>query len=96
MNADDKSTEDEWAVTQLKGTANFATSNKIILFFTGGLNHQIEHHLFPRISHVHYPKISAIVKDTCKEFGVQYHEYKTFIGAVASHYAHLRNMGIAA
>lgn len=96
MNAEDKSTQDEWAVTQLKGTANFATSNRIVLFFTGGLNHQIEHHLFPRISHVHYPKVSAIVKDTCKEFGIQYHEYKTFIGAVASHYAHLRNMGLAA
>ncbi len=96
MDSKDKETEDEWAVTQLKGTANFATKSKIVLFFTGGLNHQIEHHLFPRISHVHYPKISLIVKDTCKEFGVQYHEYKTFIGAIASHYAHLRNMGLSA
>jgi linoleoyl-CoA desaturase len=85
----------EWAVTQLHGTANFSTKNPIMLFLTGGLNHQIEHHLFPRISHIHYPQISKIVKETCAEFGVQYHEYKSFLSAVASHYGHLRKMGVA-
>jgi linoleoyl-CoA desaturase len=95
LSGDDKKTEDEWAVTQLNGTANFSTKNPLALFLTGGLNHQIEHHLFPRISHVHYPEISKIVRSTAKEFGYQYHEYKTFFAAVASHYAHLRAMGVA-
>lgn len=95
LSGEDKKTEDEWAVTQLKGTANFSTHNPIMLFLTGGLNHQIEHHLFPRISHVHYPEISKIVKSTAKEFGIQYHEYRTFFRAVASHYAHLKSMGVA-
>jgi linoleoyl-CoA desaturase len=95
LSADEKRTDMEWAVTQLHGTANFSTKNPIMLFLTGGLNHQIEHHLFPRISHIHYPQISKIVKETCDEFGVQYHEYKSFLSAVASHYGHLRKMGVA-
>jgi linoleoyl-CoA desaturase len=95
MNADDKVTEDEWAVTQLKGTANFATGNKITLFFTGGLNHQIEHHLFPRISHVHYPKISKIVKAIAEKHGVPYHYHKTWGGAIFSHLRLLNRLGRA-
>jgi linoleoyl-CoA desaturase len=70
-------------------------NSKVISWFTGGLNYQIEHHLFPKVSHVHYPAISQIVKSTAKEFGIQYHEYRTFFSAVASHYAHLRTMGVA-
>ena len=87
--------DDEWMVHQLKTTANFATNNKIICWYVGGLNFQVEHHLFPKISHVHYPAISKIVKQTCKEFGVGYIEYPKMVNAIASHVAHLRMVGNA-
>ena len=87
--------EDEWAVHQLKTTANFATKNKIVSWFTGGLNFQIEHHLFPHISHIHYPAISEIVKDVCKQYNINYIEYPKVRLAIASHISHLREMGKA-
>ena len=85
--------EDEWAIHQLKTTANFATKNKLVSWFVGGLNFQIEHHLFPKISHVHYPAISKIIKQACSEYGITYIEYARVRSAVISHIAHLRQMG---
>jgi linoleoyl-CoA desaturase len=87
--------ENEWALHQINTTANFATHNKVISWFMGGLNFQVEHHLFPKISHIHYPEISKIVRDTCKEFNVKYIEYPTFISAVGAHLRHLRELGRA-
>ena len=87
--------DDEWAVHQLKTTANFAPHNKLISWFVGGLNFQIEHHLFPKISHVHYPQLRCIIKQTCAEFNVPYIEYKKMRYAIASHVAFLRQMGRA-
>jgi linoleoyl-CoA desaturase len=55
----------------------------------------VEHHLFPRISHVHYPALNKIVRETCEKFGVQYNEYGTVVAAVRSHTRHLKTMGIA-
>lgn len=86
--------EDEWAIHQLKTTANFATKNKIVSWFTGGLNFQIEHHLFPNISHIHYPEISKIVKETCRDYNIPYIEFPKVRMAVASHYSHLRQLGV--
>jgi linoleoyl-CoA desaturase len=85
--------EDEWAVHQLKTTANFATRNKLVSWLVGGLNFQVEHHLFPKISHIHYPAISKIIKKACQEYGIQYIEYRRVRYAVASHVAYLRQMG---
>lgn len=85
--------EDEWAVHQLKTTANFATRNKLITWLVGGLNYQIEHHLFPKISHVHYPAISKIIKQACAEYNVPYIEHRKMRFAVASHISHLRQLG---
>lgn len=87
--------EDEWAIHQIKTTANFATNNKLVSWLVGGLNFQIEHHLFPKISHVHYPAISKIIKQACAEFGIRYIEYPRVRYAVASHVAFLREMGRA-
>lgn len=84
--------EDEWAIHQLKTTANFATRNKLISWWVGGLNFQIEHHLFPRISHVHYPAISKIIKKACQDFGVPYIEYPKMRLAIASHVTHLKHL----
>lgn len=85
--------EDEWAVHQIKTTANFATKNKLVSWLVGGLNFQVEHHLFPKISHVHYPAISKIIKKACQEYNIQYIEYKRVRTAVASHVAFLKEMG---
>ncbi len=84
--------EDEWAIHQLKTTANFATSNRLISWWVGGLNFQVEHHLFPRISHVHYPAISRIIKKACMDFNVPYIEYPKMRLAVASHVNHLKTL----
>jgi linoleoyl-CoA desaturase len=85
--------EEEWAVHQIKTTANFATKSKIVSWFTGGLNFQVEHHLFPRISHIHYPKISELVRETCAQFNVPYMEFPTVLSAVRSHVVHLKHVG---
>jgi linoleoyl-CoA desaturase len=85
--------ENDWAIHQVLTTANFATRSKIISFFTGGLNFQIEHHLFPRISHVYYPQLALIVKTTCAEYGIAYYEQPTIWSAIASHVKFLKRMG---
>jgi linoleoyl-CoA desaturase len=85
--------EDEWAMHQLKTTANFATGNKLVTWLVGGLNFQIEHHLFPKISHVHYPAIGNIVKKICEERGINYIEFKNVRFAIGSHVAFLKQMG---
>jgi len=85
--------EDEWAIHQIKTTANFATDNRLVSWLVGGLNFQIEHHLFPKISHIHYPQISKIIRQACQEYGIHYIEYPKVRYAVASHVAFLRDMG---
>ncbi len=87
--------EDEWAIHQIKTTANFATHNKFVCWFVGGLNFQIEHHLFPKISHIHYPAISKIIKKACQDYGINYIEYPRVRYAVASHVNFLKRMGNA-
>ena len=83
-----------WAIHQLKTTVNFGKNNWLVNWFTGGLNHQVEHHIFPNISHVHYKKISEIVKRTAKEFNLPYNEYKSTRKAISAHFKHLKQMGI--
>ena len=91
---DEGEIENTWAIHQLYTTANFAPKNAIVNWFTGGLNHQIEHHIFPNISHVHYSKIAEIVKETARECNLPYHEFKTMRGAVIAHFKHLRDLGM--
>lgn len=85
--------ENDWAIHQMNTTVNFARNNKLLSWYVGGLNFQVEHHLFPRISHVHYPRISGIVKQTANEFGIPYLENKTFGKALQSHINFLQNLG---
>ena len=82
-----------WAIHQLFTTSNFAPDNKLVEFYTGGLNHQVEHHIFPHISHIHYKKISEIVRETAKEFNLPYNEYKTFVKAFIEHIKQLNYLG---
>jgi linoleoyl-CoA desaturase len=88
--------EYNWAIHQMRTTANFGRNSKLTGFLTGGLNYQIEHHLFPTISHVHYPAISDIVKKTAEEHGVPYHEHPSFWAALKSHYRLLKHLGTGA
>lgn len=92
---DSNKIENEWAIHQIETTANFATRNKLISWLVGGLNFQIEHHLFPKISHIHYPAISKIIKQTCEEYGIRYIEYRRMRHAIVSHAVHLKKMGRA-
>lgn len=85
--------EDEWAIHQVKTTANFATKNRLVSWLVGGLNFQIEHHLFPKVSHIHYPAISRIIKQVCMEYGINYIEYPRVRYALVSHINFLRQMG---
>ncbi|MFQ3214330.1 MAG: linoleoyl-CoA desaturase [Marivirga sp.] len=85
----------EWAIHQIRTTANFGTKSKVLNWYTGGLNFQVEHHLFPKISHVHYPAINKLVKETCEQFNVAYNEFPSMIAAMKSHTNHLKMIGIA-
>ncbi|HEY0668002.1 MAG TPA: acyl-CoA desaturase [Sphingobacteriaceae bacterium] len=90
-----KKIQSEWAIHQISTTANFATKSRIISWFLGGLNFQVEHHLFPGISHIHYPQINSLVKETCKEFNVGYLEHRTMGKAFLSHFLHIKRLGSA-
>ncbi|MHB1921109.1 MAG: fatty acid desaturase family protein [Chitinophagaceae bacterium] len=85
--------DNEWALHQVATTANFAMGSKVVSWLVGGLNFQIEHHLFPRVSHVHYSALSKIVSRTCEEFNAPYVAYRTFGQAVKAHLRYLKNMG---
>lgn len=85
--------ENNWAIHQMNTTVNFSRKNKLLSWFVGGLNFQVEHHLFPRVCHVHYPKISDIVKATAEEFGIPYLENHTVASALSAHFKLLKNFG---
>ncbi len=89
----DNNIENVWFAHQLETTANFAPKNKVLSWYVGGLNYQVEHHLFPSICHVHYPEISKIVEKTAKEFNLPYHSFETFRGALVAHTRMLRDLG---
>lgn len=83
----------DWAVNQLYNTANFAPGARLFSWYVGGLNYQVEHHLFPNVCHIHYRKISKIVKETAAEYNLPYHSYKTFYRALAEHTKLLKRLG---
>ncbi|MEX0845958.1 MAG: acyl-CoA desaturase [Balneolaceae bacterium] len=90
---EDNVIENHWAIHEMITTNNFARDNKTLCWYVGGLNFQIEHHLFPKICSIHYPVISRIVEETANDFGIPYNHHTTFRAAVASHYRTLKNFG---
>ncbi len=91
---DDKGNiENAWAIHQLNTTANFAGSNKFLSWCIGGLDYQVEHHLFPNISHIHYPAIAPIVKNIAEDFGIVYNNKESFTKGLKSHIKMLHNLG---
>jgi linoleoyl-CoA desaturase len=85
--------ENNWGAHQLMTTSDFAPQNKLLSWLLGGLNHQVEHHLFPNISHVHYRKISPIVKETARKYNLPYHFQSSMLKGVRSHYTMLKKLG---
>jgi linoleoyl-CoA desaturase len=92
---DDHTIKQDWAAHQILNTVNFAPKNKLLSWFVGGLNFQIEHHLFPNICHIHYKDLSKIVEQTAKEFGLPYFVQPTFRSALLSHAKMLKKLGSA-
>jgi linoleoyl-CoA desaturase len=87
--------ENKWAIHQLMTTMNFAPGSRLFSWYVGGLNYQVEHHLFPNVCHIHYKRISKIVKDTAKEFNLPYYSNPTFLGALRAHNTLLKQLGRA-
>jgi linoleoyl-CoA desaturase len=87
--------QSEWSIHQIETTVDFARSNRLLNWYLGGLNFQVEHHLFPNICHVHYRDLSKIIEKTCDEYGVQYKSHDTMWSALGSHYRWLKEMGRA-
>ncbi len=87
--------ENNWAIHQLLTTSDFAPKSRILSWYTGGLNYQVVHHLFPNISHVHYHNLSPIVQRTTRKYDLPYHMEKNFAGALRSHTQMLRMLGHA-
>ncbi|MCI0751834.1 MAG: acyl-CoA desaturase [Flammeovirgaceae bacterium] len=85
--------ENSWAIHQMLTTTNFANKNRVLSWYVGGLNYQVEHHLFPSVCHIHYRKLAPIVKLTAEEFGVPYKSQETFIGALKAHAKLLKELG---
>jgi linoleoyl-CoA desaturase len=92
-NPQDGSIDNEWAIHEVETTADFAPKNRIAAWYLGGLNFQIEHHLFPRICHIHYPALSRIVEATCRDFGIKYVSYPTIWAAIVAHYRFVKELG---
>lgn len=85
--------EEDWAIYQLKTTFDFCPDNKFLTWALGGLNFQVEHHLFPKVSHVHYPAIRKIVKELAHKYGVPHNEFQTFRQALKSHFNMMEQLG---
>jgi linoleoyl-CoA desaturase len=84
-----------WAEHQVRATVDFAPSSRVLAWYLGGLNFQIEHHLFPGICHVHYPALAGIVEETCSQHGIPYRVQRTLRQAIAAHQRHLSSLGRA-
>ena len=89
---EDHKVEENWAIHQLNTTANFAMGNRVWTWLLGGLNYQVEHHLFAHISHIHYAKISPIIQEVCKKYGITYHSYPTVQSAIFSHIRYIKHL----
>jgi linoleoyl-CoA desaturase len=85
--------KNDWAIHQLRATSDFARTNRLLSWYAGGLNFQIEHHLFPKVCHIHYRKIASIVEATAKEFGYPYNLKSSFLDAFISHVRRLKELG---
>jgi linoleoyl-CoA desaturase len=92
---DDNRLTNDWATHQLETTVDFAPKSRILTWFCGGLNFQVEHHLFPKICHLHYPALQTIVSEIAERHGLRHRVSATFAKALVGHFKHLRSLGAA-
>jgi linoleoyl-CoA desaturase len=85
--------DEPWMAHQMRTTADFARGNRLLGWYIGGLNYQVEHHLFPQVNSIHYPAISPIVEACAKRHGLPFHDNPTFFRAVRSHWRTLSRLG---
>ncbi|MBX3356774.1 MAG: acyl-CoA desaturase [Phycisphaeraceae bacterium] len=85
--------DNAWAIHQVESTVDFARNSRVAAWLLGGLNFQIEHHLLPRVCHVHYRALAPLVEQVCREFGVRYQQHPSIGAGIASHFRWLRTMG---
>ncbi len=85
--------EDSWLVHEMKTTSDFGRRNGFLSWYVGGLNFQVEHHLFPRVCSIHYPALSPIVEEVARKYGIPYHSHRTFFASLASHLRMLKVLG---
>ncbi len=88
-----KRLDTSWAAHQVRSSTDFCRTNRFVAWFLGGINFQVEHHLFPQVCHVHYPALSGIVERVCRAHDLPYREHPTFLAGILSHYRWLRRMG---
>tara|TARA_B100001057_G_C22251419_1_gene719598 strand:- start:95 stop:466 length:372 start_codon:yes stop_codon:yes gene_type:complete len=94
INSIDTMKDIDWGELQVRNSANFSINNKIITYLFGGINYQIEHHLFPTVCHIHYPAISKIVQETCNDFNIPYTSYNSIFSAISSTFYNLKCMNL--
>ena len=82
-----------WAFHEVESTVDFCSRNPVLTWVLGGLNFQIEHHLFPFLPHTHYPKVAEIVRRNCTKHGIRYSSQPSLRAALRSHFLHLLAMG---
>ena len=74
----------DWLRLQIQNSGNFMNDNLVWTHLFGAINYQIEHHLFPNMSSVHYPAVKPIVVKFCKENNIPYVHHPTLFGAYKS------------
>ncbi|MEO5509403.1 MAG: fatty acid desaturase [Longimicrobiales bacterium] len=87
--------DNQWVIHEMETTADFAHGNKVLSWYIGGLNYQIEHHLFPQVCSIHYPAIAKIIQEVAEETGVPYNNAPTLRAAIKSHYNMLKQLGVS-
>jgi linoleoyl-CoA desaturase len=74
-------------------TADYATTNPLVGWLAGGLNHHIVHHLCPFVCHTHYAPLTRIVKETAEEYDIPYRQHRTMTQAIKHHLLLLKQLG---
>lgn len=86
----------DWGEQQVRCTGNHSIGNnlldRIVTHLWGGMNFQIEHHLFPSLNHAHYAEVSKIVRETCKEFDIPYNCESSWAAAMQGFYDFIKIM----
>jgi linoleoyl-CoA desaturase len=87
--------DEEWAACVARATTSLAVRNRTLRWYLAGQDRHLEHHLFPRVAHVHYPVIKGVVRDWCTEHELPYHERPSLLDAWRSHQRRMRVLGRA-